>query len=85
MNVGEFAADALSNMSGRLISDLDGLTIDEQRYRPDADGNPIAWLAWHLTRVQDHHMAHMEGRDQLWVSDGWNVKFGMSPDLEDHG
>lgn len=30
-------------------------------------------------------MAHMEGRDQIWADEGWNDKFGMSADLEDHG
>ena len=85
MNVGEFAADALDRMATRLIADLDGLTVHEQCYRLDPEANSIAWLAWHVTRVQDHHMAHMEGRNQLWVDDGWDVKLGMSPDLEEHG
>ena len=30
-------------------------------------------------------MAHMEGRDQIWVDAGWDIKLGMSSDLEDHG
>ncbi len=85
MFVGEFAADALDRMSERLISALEGLTVEQQCYRPDPDANSIAWLAWHVARVQDHHMAHMEGRNQIWADEGWNEKFGMSPDLEDHG
>ena len=30
-------------------------------------------------------MAHLEGRNQVWADDAWNVKFGMSADLDDHG
>lgn len=26
-------------------------------YRPDAAANPAAWLLWHLTRIQDDHVA----------------------------
>jgi len=85
MNVSDFAADALANMSVRLIAGLDGLSVEEQCYRPDADANSIAWLAWHLIRVQDHHIAHLEGGSQLWVEDGWDLKMGLSSDLEDHG
>ena len=85
MKVADFAADAMGNMSARLIASLDGLTVEEQCYRPDPDANSIAWLAWHVTRVQDHHMAHLEGRNQVWADDAWNVKFGMSADLDDHG
>lgn len=85
MNVGEFAAETLGRMATRLVAELDGLTVEEMCYRPDPGGNPIAWLAWHLVRVQDHHMAHMEGGDQLWLKDGWDVKLGISTGLEDHG
>ncbi len=59
MKVADFAADALSHMSDRLIAGLDGLSVEQQCYRPDP--NTIAWLAWHLTRVQDHHIADLEG------------------------
>ncbi len=85
MKVADFAADALSHMSDRLIAGLDGLSVEQQRYRPDPDPNTIAWLAWHLTRVQDHHIADLGGGNQLWIDDGWGKKLGMSSDLEDHG
>ena len=85
MNVAEFAAETLGRMTTTLISELEGLTVEELCYRPDPEANTIAWLTWHLTRVQDHHMAHMEGRDQLWVDAGWDMKLGMSSDLEDQG
>jgi len=87
VKVADFAADALSHMSGRLIAGLDGLSVEQPCYRSDPDANTIAWLAWHLTRVQDHHIAiaHLEGGNQLWIDDGWDEKLGMASDLEDHG
>ena len=81
MKVADFAADALSNMSDRLITGLDGLSVEQQCYRPDPDANTIAW---HMTRVQDHHIADLEGGNQLWIDGGWDKEMGMSSDLDDH-
>ena len=36
---------------------VDGLTVDELTFRLDAESNTIAWLVWHLTRIQDDHIA----------------------------
>ena len=42
MKAADFAADALSNMSDRLIAGLDGLSVEQQCYRPDPDANTNA-------------------------------------------
>lgn len=39
--------------------------------------NTIAWLIWHLTRVQDDHVAEVAGHEQTWISDGWHDRFGL--------
>ena len=36
---------------------VDGLSVEGLLWRPDADANHIAWLVWHLTRIQDDHVA----------------------------
>jgi len=54
---------------------VDGLGPDELNHRPDGTGNPIAWLVWHLTRVQDDHVAGVAGTDQLWPQ--WQERFGL--------
>lgn len=53
---------------------------DALQYRIDPDANTIAWLLWHLTRVQDHHISELAGREQLWVRAGWAKRFGMEAD-----
>ena len=30
--------------------------------------NSIAWLVWHLTRVQDNHVAEVAGSEQVWTA-----------------
>lgn len=54
-------ADLLRDAFGRLpevVHDaVDGLPDDDLTVRLDADANSVAWLVWHLARVQDDHVA----------------------------
>jgi len=52
---------------------------------PGPGANTIAWLVWHLTRVQDHHVAEILGDDQIWVTGDWAARFGLDPDPTDTG
>ena len=54
-------------------------------FRVDPDANSLAWLVWHLTRVQDRHVARIAGREQIWVAEEWYARFGRSDDPEDTG
>lgn len=45
----------------------------------------IAWLVWHLTRVQDANFSRLMGHPQAWIADGWHARFGMAPDPKDYG
>jgi uncharacterized damage-inducible protein DinB len=56
---------------------LDGLDEDALTARLDPDANSIAWLVWHLTRVQDDHVAEVAGTEQVWTRDGWAERFGL--------
>jgi uncharacterized damage-inducible protein DinB len=40
---------------------------------------------WHLTRVQDDHVADLLGQEQLWVSGDWAGRFGLAPDPGNSG
>jgi hypothetical protein len=69
-----------------LVRDVvDGLDADALRHRVGPDANPIGWLVWHLTRVQDHHIAELLETEQLWTSAGWADRFGMAADPDDVG
>jgi hypothetical protein len=59
-----------------LVIDLtDGLTEDVATYRPDPGANSIAWLIWHLGRIQDDHVADLAQVEQVWVE--WRERFGL--------
>ena len=79
MVVGEFARLSFLNIREFAGDVLDGLPDDALTWRVDPDANTIAWLIWHLTRIQDDHVAHLAGTDQVWVEDGWAERFGVEP------
>jgi len=52
---------------------------------PGPGANSIAWLVWHLARVQDAHVAEILGTDQLWVDGPWAGRCGLQPDPSNTG
>jgi len=77
--------DGLGRIPALLQRSLEGLTEDQLSFLPSEQCNSIAWLAWHLTRVQDHHLSDLAGRQQAWVADGWHEKFGKPAEPNDTG
>ncbi|MFJ4714446.1 DinB family protein [Streptomyces sp. NPDC088785] len=56
---------------------VDGLSPEQLHARPGKGANSIAWLIWHLTRVQDDHVAEAAGNDQAWLAQGWAERFDL--------
>ena len=54
-------------------------------FRPDPAANSIGWLVWHLSRVQDDHVAELAGVDQVWPR--WRDRFALpfEPDVIGYG
>jgi hypothetical protein len=59
---------------------VQGLGADELAARPTAQANTIGWLVWHLTRVQDDHVAELLDAEQLWLAGPWAAQLGLDPD-----
>lgn len=85
MNINELLADGYSRIHRSVHTTLEGLTAEQLTYRPALEANTIAWLVWHLTRVQDHHLSSLAGRDQAWIEAGWHDKFGKPADPDETG
>jgi hypothetical protein len=83
--VAELLADAFGRVGDEVRRVVDGLSTDQLAFRPDAAANSIAWLVWHLTRVQDDHVATVAGHEQAWTSSGWAERFGLALDVADIG
>lgn len=77
--------DAFGRIREIVHAAVDGLSEDQLAFRVDDSANSIAWLIWHLTRIQDDHVADVADADQAWVAQGWAERFGLPFDIADHG
>lgn len=80
MEGGELISDALGRVNRILHRSLEGVSNEMLHQMPTPHSNHMAWLAWHLTRVHDDHLAALMGKPQLWNSEGWHAKFGRRAD-----
>ena len=85
MDSKDVVIDGLGRIQRLLSMSLEGLTTEQLAYRPTEQANSIAWLAWHLTRVQDHHLSDLAGRPQAWIADGWHARFDKPADPQETG
>lgn len=69
--------DAYDRIKETVHTTLDGLNREALTYRIDPEANTIAWLVWHLARVQDDHVAGVAGSEQVYTADGWNARFAL--------
>jgi uncharacterized damage-inducible protein DinB len=77
--------DAFGRIREAVLEVLDGLSADQLAFREGSEANSIAWLVWHLTRVQDDHVCGVAGREQVWLTGGWAERFGLDLDVRDTG
>ncbi len=85
MTNAELLAEAFGRIQGLVHRVVGGLSPDELAARLDGAANSIGWLVWHLTRIQDDHVAAVAGREQAWTAQGWVERFGLPFDPADHG
>lgn len=85
MDSSELLLDAYSRIRGLVRRAVDGLDAERLAYRPDPQANSIAWLVWHLTRIQDDHVSELAGREQAWFEGPWAERLGLAPATADTG
>jgi uncharacterized damage-inducible protein DinB len=77
MTSADLLVDAYTRIHDNVHRAADGLSPEQLEFRVDEDANSIAWLIWHLTRVQDDHMADAFGDEQVWISEDWVQRFAL--------
>jgi hypothetical protein len=77
MHTADLLLAAFDNIRGGVHRVVDGCSPDLLSRQLDAEANTIAWLVWHLSRVQDDHVADVAGTEQVWVAEGWADRFGL--------
>jgi hypothetical protein len=85
MNTAELLVEAYGRIKEVVHGAVEGLTAEELAVRIDPEANSVAWLVWHLARVQDDHVSEAAGHPQTWTEDGWDKRFGLPFDAADIG
>jgi len=85
MTSAELLVDAFGRIRQVVHRAVDGLAPGQLAFRVDPEANSIAWLVWHLTRMQDDHLADAFRVEQVWTSEGWVGRFGLPFDPRDTG
>jgi hypothetical protein len=85
MTTNDLLADAFERVRDAVHPAANGLSREELAFRPDPESNSIAWLVWHLTRIQDDHVAGLHGGEQVWKAGGWAKRFDLPLDDADTG
>jgi len=81
----DLMVDAFERVRDAVYPAVSGLSPDELAFRPDPEANSIAWLVWHLTRIQDDHIAELDGKEQVWKGNGWAERFALPLAIADTG
>jgi len=77
MTSAELLLDGFGRIRELVHEVVDGLSPEQLAARLDDRANSIGWLVWHLTRVQDDHVAGVAGVEQAWTAKGWRDRFGL--------
>jgi hypothetical protein len=85
MDVSELLLDLYGRIPPLAREAVEGLDAEQLREQPGGAANPIAWLIWHIARVQDAELAGLVGDRQLWQDGDWSARFGLTPDPDNHG
>lgn len=84
MLTNDLVADAFGRVRKNVLETIKNLGPEELAWRPKEEANSIAWLVWHLTRIQDDHIADAAGTKQVWSED-WLKRFNLPFDVGDTG
>ncbi|MFI6252394.1 DUF664 domain-containing protein [Streptomyces sp. NPDC051016] len=85
MHARDILIDGFGRIQEEVHAALDGLDPELLNQRPAPDANSVTWLVWHLTRIQDDHIADAFDLDQVWLTQGWEKRFGLDLPPHDHG
>lgn len=84
MKATDVIADGFGRIQEIVHEVVEGLPAERLNARVDPAANSITWLVWHLTRIQDDHVADAADLEQLWARD-WAARFALSLPLASTG
>ncbi|MFB6724588.1 DinB family protein [Kribbella sp. NPDC056345] len=85
MKANEILIDGYSRIQEQVHEVVQGQDDKILTSRPSDSANSIAWLVWHLTRVQDDHVSEVAAHEQVYTAGGWHERLGLPFDAADTG
>ena len=85
MNAKDVLADAFGRLPGLVRAAVRDLSPAQLRWAPAEGANSVGWLVWHLTRVQDGHLAELLDGEQVYLTGDWARRFGRKDHPYDTG
>ncbi|MGC3002498.1 mycothiol transferase [Streptomyces sp. G35A] len=85
MHAKDILIDGFGRVREEVHAAVEGLGPEALNARPGPDANSVAWLVWHLTRVQDDHIADAFDLDQVWLAEGWDKRLALGLPRHDTG
>ena len=68
---------SLENSQDYLMRALDGLTQEEVTWRPGVECNSIAFILWHITRLEDYFVNGVfQHEKEIYEAENWRDKLG---------
>ena len=78
MELGEFIEQTLEDYRRRVYAAMKPLTEDEINWMPNPESNSIAFIVWHVARVEDRWTnTFAKGAEEVWLRQGWHQRFGL--------
>ncbi len=86
MEAKEVILGSLEQSREYVVRALDGLTQEEAVWSPGPECNSIAFILWHVTRVEDYFVNRViQRRDVLYEAEGWREKLGTPAEGTGYG
>ena len=74
-----FIKETIDDHRKRVFAAIRDLTLDEMYWKPNRDSNPIGFLFWHISRVEDRLITNfVQGKQEIWISGKWYEKMHLS-------
>jgi uncharacterized damage-inducible protein DinB len=81
----EVLTEAYGRLPDLVRGAVDGLDAEQLSIRPGGTANSVAWLIWHLSRIEDSHFAEAFGHDEVWLARGYADRWALDLDRNDTG
>ena len=75
-----FIQTSLQSLHSSLDEAMEELSQEQAHWRPNENGNHIAFIAWHYTRTVDNLVRFVlqQRRPTVWMEGKWDERFGLA-------